>query len=613
MKSSWRLALGLLLIGVCATGASATTIVELRFDTGDPNHRVVTANTDYTVDLWVKVIGTDDSKADGLVDLYAALQSCQWGSGTALGSTATGVNAVGFTSFHVNSYWKGSGAQDGNYLSNTKPLASDGIQDWGRYTASPGSGQPGTTIYAVSPLSNFAPQYVANINNTAYAHNITGGSEYLLGTGNIHIGNLTTPVAGAATSFTAVRITPLPGDSNVSWTKAIKPEIAAPDGFYDPNFAQLQWDNYTVGGAVWFLNTTNSQVLITNPDSSNSTTGASTKVVNLGNVLKGATSPQSSTVSISKTGSDYTNFGVTTAGGATSTFTPGLLAAGTQTASGTLGLASTSTYGAVSGTVTISNNSWGGGAGYGQDDAVDVFTVTANVGLATAANSGVNNRNAFDTNLILSGVVAAGGNYAGLSSKTLAGNGALGTEAVLLKGTNPNATAQTVTMNWRTRAQVENTTPLRLLSDIVSVDGMAKTGGQTSGSRQETGLFVVQLNYNTSMLDANTAQSLANRGGFAVGYLNEDYDAIPGPTPGDMWQLAVAGNFGGTASYKFGAFDPATDFVLGRYGIDTSTHTVWAVVDHNSQFAVVPEPGTICLIVAGGIGMILRRRRASRA
>ncbi|MDA0256028.1 MAG: PEP-CTERM sorting domain-containing protein, partial [Planctomycetota bacterium] len=51
---------------------------------------------------------------------------------------------------------------------------------------------------------------------------------------------------------------------------------------------------------------------------------------------------------------------------------------------------------------------------------------------------------------------------------------------------------------------------------------------------------------------------------------------------------------------------------VGQYGIDSATGTVWAVTDHNSQFVVVPEPGTLglsAMCLAGGI-WYLRRRRA---
>ena len=40
---------------------------------------------------------------------------------------------------------------------------------------------------------------------------------------------------------------------------------------------------------------------------------------------------------------------------------------------------------------------------------------------------------------------------------------------------------------------------------------------------------------------------------------------------------------------------------LGSYGVDIATHTVWAVVDHNSRFAVVPEPSSLILLAIGAL------------
>jgi len=56
---------------------------------------------------------------------------------------------------------------------------------------------------------------------------------------------------------------------------------------------------------------------------------------------------------------------------------------------------------------------------------------------------------------------------------------------------------------------------------------------------------------------------------------------------------------------------PTADY-LGSWGRETTANTVWAVTDHNSQFAVVPEPGTLGLAAVGLAGGIwyLRQRRA---
>jgi hypothetical protein len=59
------------------------------------------------------------------------------------------------------------------------------------------------------------------------------------------------------------------------------------------------------------------------------------------------------------------------------------------------------------------------------------------------------------------------------------------------------------------------------------------------------------------------------------------------PSAGE-WVNAVQGNSDGGASAQGiqGAFNFLQDFQLGKYGVDTNSHTVWAVLDHNSRFAV---------------------------
>jgi autotransporter-associated beta strand protein len=79
-------------------------------------------------------------------------------------------------------------------------------------------------------------------------------------------------------------------------------------------------------------------------------------------------------------------------------------------------------------------------------------------------------------------------------------------------------------------------------------------------------------------------------------------------TSSNTWVNAVEGNTG-TNHVQFinGAYDGS--LVLGHYGVDTANGTVWAVIDHNSAFAIVPEPTVAGLLVLGGVVLAARRRR----
>jgi hypothetical protein len=83
---------------------------------------------------------------------------------------------------------------------------------------------------------------------------------------------------------------------------------------------------------------------------------------------------------------------------------------------------------------------------------------------------------------------------------------------------------------------------------------------------------------------------------------------------------ATAGNLMGPGSSalfdQVGSFSSlgiaASSAHLGSWGRDPASQTVWAVVDHNSEFTViaVPEPGT--LLAAGlALAALIRARRAT--
>jgi endonuclease I len=141
---------------------------------------------------------------------------------------------------------------------------------------------------------------------------------------------------------------------------------------------------------VWsiFMGQTNdSQISIASPTTVNATTGASTKTVNLTNVIMGGTVPAAQNVTLSKAGSNGTYYSVTTAGAATSSVSGSLNAFRTnQTDSKSISVGlstTTSTAGLRSGTVTIDNlditAGSNGGVGHAANDANDVITVNLNV------------------------------------------------------------------------------------------------------------------------------------------------------------------------------------------------------------------------------------------
>jgi hypothetical protein len=102
-------------------------------------------------------------------------------------------------------------------------------------------------------------------------------------------------------------------------------------------------------------------------------------------------------------------------------------------------------------------------------------------------------------------------------------------------------------------------------SDVLSLWGMTGTLGS-----EQTDVYTLSMNYDLKRVRPE------HLGKGLFGLATKDADG--------NWINAVDKNFGGTRKFVMGAWDPG--YELGTYGVDPSTHTAWAVINHNSDFAV---------------------------
>ena len=212
---------------------------------------------------------------------------------------------------------------------------------------------------------------------------------------------------------------------------------------------------------------------------------------------------------------------------------------------------------------------------------------------------------------MISRVLAGGTDFSdyatGFGSTSVSANlNTTGTTAAIRAGIISGLDTVTVNMQWRTPTGDESSpsNPNAVLSDIVSLEGIPSLD-----------VFLLEMKYNAMALGHLDINAIAVSGELRLGWKD-----------GIAWKSAVAGNVGDNgddAVYNFqGSW---ADFIdvhgdapaslgnyLGSYGVDPGTQTVWAVLNHNSEFAVIPEPSTLVvggLALLGFVGVGLRRRR----
>jgi hypothetical protein len=167
-----------------------------------------------------------------------------------------------------------------------------------------------------------------------------------------------------------------------------------------------------------------------------------------------------------------------------------------------------------------------------------------------------------------------------------------------------------------------------LISNVVNLTGLELSGQPAPGP---TDPFVLDMTYNPALLPKHGSVEA----GLAQNKLIYMVSPAPGPDDGHSQYVNTvalnSGNvvtnplspdYGAVSSWnnyamaKFGTTNPTSAQLagdMGAWGTDTNAHEVWAIVNHNSTFAVVPEPSSIVIALGfasvGLIGMIRHRRR----
>ena len=169
-----------------------------------------------------------------------------------------------------------------------------------------------------------------------------------------------------------------------------------------------------------------------------------------------------------------------------------------------------------------------------------------------------------------------------------------------------------------------------LVGGVMRLHGMGIQDAVSDG-RVKTNPFALEATYTQADFEATSTLTEVEElmsGCLFLGWLNTAIDGNPNDiTDGDRWVHAVQGNFDnmpdnpnrhdfygrigdpiagtlddylqGTSTSIVGLSKASGEMRVGDHGGSDIDNTVWAILDHNSDFAVVPEPSAYPLI--GGI------------
>ena len=172
-------------------------------------------------------------------------------------------------------------------------------------------------------------------------------------------------------------------------------------------------------------------------------------------------------------------------------------------------------------------------------------------------------------------LVAQGADYDMTDNTTVAKtmeSGFMGTSMTILYGKNGStvrtnyrkATEKAVNTGWTPKNAGTRNRNHDPVSDILTLWGMADLGSE------QTDMSTLSMSYDHRLLPIQFGKGL-----FGLATKDENGD----------WVNAVEMNSpGGTKKFILGPWKPGCG--LGAYGIDLRTHTAWAVINYNGDFAV---------------------------
>lgn len=230
-----------------------------------------------------------------------------------------------------------------------------------------------------------------------------------------------------------------------------------------------------------------------------------------------------------------------------------------------------------------------------------------------------------------SALVGPGGSYGGLGSTTnFASVIGTPTVATILAGVNSSAGSKTILMDWREPglwydpdpAVLPPGDPLPVPADLIEPAILVSNVLKFDIVDYADEMFVLQMTYDQDAMDTHFGDEAgeeiaAGAGGIFIAY--KPYEDPFLASTGWTNAAALVGD-GVLSDPLLGLWqDNGSPVDPGVWGVDTGSNTAWVVLGSwlpgyglPGEFAVVPEPGSMVLLLTGLLGLVFYLRRRGK-